>query len=247
MTAAPHSSRVKAQATFEARTLLANGEQLLVSLLLPAVALIALHLTHTPDLGPGRRIDVAVPGVLALAVVSTAFTGQAIATGFDRRYGVLRLLGVTPLGSRGLMMGKAIAVALVVVAQTIILGLLGWAFGWRPDLVGLPLAMLLLALGCWTFVALALAVAGWLRAEGVLVVANLLWVLFAMGGGLLLPSSQYPSAWAAIVRWLPTGLLGDGLRAALAGVGSVWWPLLGLTLWGALLTFLASRVFRWSD
>lgn len=244
---APESQRVLSQAKFEARTLLANGEQLLVSLLLPAFALVGLHYASAPSLGSGRRIDLAVPGVLALATVSTAFTGQAIATGFDRRYGVLRLLGVTPLGSRGLMAGKAIAVALVVAAQTVILGGLGFTFGWHPHLAGGLPAVALLVLGCWVFVALALTVAGWLRAEGVLVVANLLWVLFAAGGALLLPSGQYPSAWATIVRYLPTGALGDGLRAALTGTGGYGLSMVVLAGWGVVLTLVASRVFRWSD
>lgn len=245
--AAAPAHRVRAQGLFEARTLLANGEQLLVSLFLPALALIGLHFAATPDLGPGRRIDVAVPGVLALAVVSTAFTGQAISIGFDRRYGVMRLLGVTPLGSRGLMIAKAVAVAVVVAAQTVILGALGLAFGWHPSAAGAVVAVIFLLLGCWVFVALALLVAGWLRAEGVLVVANLLWVLFAVGGGLLLPTSQYPSAWGSIAKWLPTGALGDGLRASLQGNGGWVLPLVILCAWGALFTAAASRVFRWSD
>lgn len=246
-TAAPASTRVRAQGAFEARTLLANGEQLLVSLLLPAMALLALHFTSSPDLGSGQRIDLAVPGVLALAVVSTAFTGQAIAIGFDRRYGVLRLLGVTPLGSRGLLLAKALAVAAVVLAQTLILSVMGLVLGWHPHWGGAPLAVVFLALGCWVFVALALVVAGVLRAEGVLVVANLLWVLFAVGGGLLVPHETYPSFWGSVVRFLPTGALGDGLRAALAAHGSAVMPLIVLVVWGALLSALASRTFRWSD
>lgn len=244
---APASARIRAQALFEARTLLANGEQLLVSLLLPAMALVALHLSSTPDLGAGRRIDLAVPGVLALAVVSTAFTGQAIATGFDRRYGVLRLLGVTPLGSSGLVPAKALAVGGVVLVQTLVLSVLGLFLGWGPHASGWPLALVFLALGCWVFVALALAVAGRIRAEGVLVVANLLWVIFAAAGGLLVPSAGYPEWWASIVRFLPTGALGDGLRAALAGHGGVWVPLVVLVVWAAALTAVARSTFRWSD
>lgn len=245
--AAPSKKRVAAQGAFEARTLLANGEQLLVSILLPAFALLGLHFASTPDLGPGRRIDLAVPGVLALAVVSTAFTGQAIAIGFDRRYGVLRLLGVTPLGSRGLMFAKALAVALVVVFQTLVLGGLGLALGWHPHWAGVLAALVMLALGCWAFVALALVVSGRIRAEGVLVLANLLWVLFAVGGGLLIPTSRYPGVWAKIADYLPTGALGNGLRAALTDTGTVWLPALILTIWAAIFTALATKLFRWSD
>ncbi len=46
-------------------------------------------------------VDVFTPGVLALAVMSTAFTSLAIATGFERRYGVIKRLGASPLPRSG--------------------------------------------------------------------------------------------------------------------------------------------------
>lgn len=247
MSATP-AGRIRAQAGYETRTLLANGEQLLVSLVLPSLALLGLHLSSVPDLGGGRRIDLAVPGVLALAVVSTAFTGQAIATGFDRRYGVLRFLGTTPLGRSGLLWGKALGVLTVVALQTLALGGLGLLLGWRPHWAGLPVALILMLLGTWTWVALALLLAGALRAEAVLAVANLIWVLVAGVGGLLLPSSKLPAGLGALAHWLPSGALGDGLRSALGGsLPQAWLPILALTAWGAIATVLAMRTFDWSD
>lgn len=241
-------ARIRAQATFEGRTLLSNGEQLLVSLVLPALALVGLAISTAPDLGPGRRLDLAVPGVLALAVVSTAFTGQAISTGFDRRYGVLRLLGTTPLGRSGLLAGKAIAVLTVVAAQTVLLSALGLAFGWHPQLAGIAVAVVLLVLGSAVWVALALALSGVLRAEATLAVANLIWVLLAAGGGLLVPSDRFPTGVADVIRLLPSGALGDGLRAALTGHDvSAIGPIVVLLCWGALGAFLVTRFFRWSD
>jgi len=240
--------RARSQAGFEIRTLLSNGEQLLVSLLLPALALVGLAVSKSPDLGPGRRVDVVVPSVLALAVVSTAFTGQAIATGFDRRYGVLRLLGVTPLGRSGLLIGKALAVVVVVALQTVVLGVLGACFGWHPDALGLLVGLGIMLIGTWTWVALALLVSGVMRAEAVLAVANLLWVLFAGLGGLLLPTHKYPEAAGAIVRLLPSGSLGDGLRDAMTGqFGSLGEPVLVLLVWGAILTAATAATFRWDD
>ena len=115
--AAARPARVFAQGRFETLTLLRNGEQLLVSVVLPAMALVGLTLSPYPALGDVHRIDVTAPGVLALAVASTAFTGQAISTAFDRRYGVLRMYGVSPLGRSGLLMGKLIAVGAVLLVQ----------------------------------------------------------------------------------------------------------------------------------
>lgn len=242
---APASARLLAQATFETRTVLGNGEQLLVSLILPALALIGMVHTDVPDLGAGARIDLATPGVLALAVVSTAFTGQAIATAFDRRYGLLRLLGVTPLGARGLLGGKAIAVLSVIAVQLVLLGILAAALGWRPSAAGIPAALLLIVLGAWAFVALALILAGTLRSEAVLAVANLVWVLLLVGGGLVAPTDKL-GAWGSVAALLPSGALGDGLRQALTGVGFPIAPTLILLAWAVVGTAVASRLFRWS-
>ncbi len=246
-TPASARARIGAQASFEAQTLLRNGEQLLVSLILPALALLALAFTHSPALGDGRRIDIAVPGVLALAILSTAFTGQAISTGFDRRYGVLRLLGVSPLGRSGLLVGKAGAVLLVEAIQLVTLGVLGLALGWQPSLVGLPAAVVFWLLGTWVFVALALLLAGALRAEAVLALANLIWVLLLGLGGVVLPRHVLAEPIAAVVGGLPSAALGDGLRAAfLTGTFDAWSALV-LFGWGLAATALCLRTFSWSD
>jgi len=245
--AAPARDRVLAQTRFEATTLLRNGEQLLVAIVLPAMALVGLALSSTPSLGAGRRIDVAVPGVLALAVISTAFTGQAISTAFDRRYGVLRLLGVSPLGRSGLLVAKALAVLTIELLQFIVIGALGLALGWQPHWLGLFPAALLALVGTWTFVALALLLAGTLRAEGVLALANLIWILLLGLGGVIVPPSQLPAGLAHLATLLPSGALADGLRQAFSGGGLAAIPLLVLVAWGAVATYLASRTFRWSD
>ena len=246
-TAAPTRNRVLAQARFETGTLLRNGEQLLVALVLPAMALVGLAVSHSPSLGAGRHIDLAVPGVLALAVISTAFTGQAISTGFDRRYGVLRLLGVSPLGRNGLLVAKALAVLSIELVQGVVIGGLGLALGWHPQWMGLFAGTLVALLGTWAFVALALLLAGSLRAEGVLALANLIWIALLGLGGVIIPRTQMPSGLSHLAAVLPSGALGDGLRAAFVHGQMAGLPLLVLVAWGAVATALASRTFRWSD
>jgi ABC-2 type transport system permease protein len=246
-TAAPARTRVLAQARFEAGTLLRNSEQLLVAVVLPAMALVGLALSQSPSLGPGRRVDLAVPGVLALAVISTAFTGQAISTAFDRRYGVLRLLGVSPLGRNGLLLAKALAVLTIEATQFIVIGVLGLALGWHPQWMGLFAAALLALVGTWTFVALALLLAGTMRAEGVLALANLIWVALLGLGGVIVPRTEMPSGLSHVAALLPSGALGDGMREAFVNGRLAGMPLLVLVVWGAVATALASRTFRWSD
>ena len=242
-TAAPLHRRVLAQAGFETRAVLRNGEQLLLTLVLPVLLLVVLTRTELVRLDTADRIGLVAPGALALAVLSTAFTSQAIATGFDRRSGVLRLLSTTPLGPGGLLAGKALAILAVEVIQVVVLGgVAGW-FGWRPT--GIPAALLLLALGTAAFTSLALLVAGTLQAEAVLAAANLVWVLLLIGGGVLLPVALLPDGLAAVVRLLPSGALGEGLRAALTGQGLAWGPVLVLGAWTVVLSAAARRFFRW--
>jgi ABC-2 type transport system permease protein len=245
--AAPAARRVAAQARFETGTLLRNGEQLLVALVLPCAALLGLAMTSSPSLGPGRRIDLAVPGVLALCVISSAFTAQAIATGFDRRYGVLRLLGVSPLGRGGLLGAKGVAVLAVEALQLVVIGALGLALGWHPAWSGFLWGAVFAVVGSWAFVALALLLAGVLRAEGVLAVANLLWVALLVLGGVIVPRNELPVGLSHLAAVLPSGALGDGLRAAFVHGHLAAAPLLVLVVWAAVATVLASRTFRWSD
>ncbi len=247
--AAPTRARVAAQARFETRTLLSNGEQLLVAVVLPALALLGLTLATGIGIGQAAgepRVDVVAPGVLALAVISTAFTGQAISTGFDRRGGVLRFLGTTPLGRGGLLLARVAAVLVVEVIQFLVLGGLALALGWRPHWSGLPLAMLWWVLGTAASVALALLVAGVLRAEAVLAVANLLWVVM-LGLGVVLPAGRYPAGTATVARLTPGGALGELLRSAFRGTGTPWWEALVLLVWTVAAGAAAARWFRWSD
>ena len=241
------AARVLAQARFEAATLLRNGEQLLVAVLLPAAVLVGLVHAESISLGDGRRVDLAVPGVLALCVISSAFTGQAISTGFDRRYGVLRLLGVTPLGRTGLVLAKAVAVLSVIAVQVVVIGALGAALGWDPALRGIPAALVSLVLGTWAFAALALLLGGTVRAEGVLAVANLLWVALLALGGVVIAGTELPDRFASVVALLPSAALGDSMRAALVEGRVLPGAWLVLTAWALVATVLARRFFRWSD
>lgn len=244
--------RVLAQARFEAAGLLAHGEQLLVSMVLPLLALIGLAYAPFPELAIGpwagaRRIDVLVPGVLALAVMSTAFTGQAILLGFERRWGVLRLLGTTPLGRDGLLAAKALSVLVVLAVQLVVIGTVGLVLGWRPSLLGLVPALAAMVVGAAVFALLAACLGGTLRAEAVLALANLVWVLLAAGGGVLVPAASFPAGMSAVASLLPSAALGDALRDALVHGTLAWGPILVLLVWGVAAAFVARRFLRWSD
>ncbi|MGJ9412458.1 ABC transporter permease [Aeromicrobium sp. CF4.19] len=246
--AAPTTTMVRSQALMELRLLSRNGEQVLLTLVIPLLLLLAAtRAGDVVDLGPGRTIDIATPGVLALAVLSTSFTSLAIATGFERRYGVLKRLGASPLPRWGLLAGKVLAILVLEVVQLTVLVVVALAIGWQPGggLAAFAWLLLLALLGTAAFGALGLLIAGTLRAEATLAVANLVYVLLLVGGGLLVPLERHPDALADVLRLLPSGALGDGLRTAFDTGAPGLLPVVVLTAWAAVATALTARTFRW--
>ncbi len=246
--AAPYPQMLRSQAVMELRLLTRNGEQLLLTLVIPLLLLVVgANADRIVDLGPGRPIDIITPGILALAVLSTSFTSLAIATGFERRYGVLKRLGASPLPRWGLLVGKIAAVVVVEIVQLAVLSAVGLLLGWQPSggLVAVAEMLLLVVLGTAAFGALGLLIAGTLRAEATLAVANLVYVLLLVGGGLLVPLSRYPQSVQHLLELLPSGALGQGLRDTFAGTGPQPLVLVVLTVWALGAGLLVARSFKW--
>ncbi|WP_018656555.1 ABC transporter permease [Actinomadura flavalba] len=243
--AVPLPRMVLAQTGYEVRAMLRNGEQLLLTLIIPVVLLTLFSATSLLDLGPGERVDFLTPGVLALAVMSTAFTGQAIGTGFERRYGVLKRLGATPLPRAGLIAAKTLTVLAVEAIQAVVILAVALLLGWSPH--GDPLSVLaLLLLGTAAFSGFGLLMAGTLRAEATLAAANLVYVLLLAVGGVIFPLDRFPSGVAAVLEFLPIAALAEGLRSVLAdGAAFPGGPLLILLGWAVAGLALAARFFRW--
>jgi len=241
--AAPRARRVLAHARTELAMTARNGEQLLLNLAIPVGLLVAGTLA-----GGRLGLDPTTfpASVLALAVWSASFTSLAIGTAFERRYGVLERLTATPLSRTDLIAGKALATSGIAAAQLVLLAGVAAALGWRPApapaqtlaaLTGVVLAAL-------AFAGFALALAGRLRAEAVLGLANLVYLAGAAGGALLLPASAHPPTVAAVLRLLPFGALGELLRAWASGA-SDWLGVGVLAAWAAVSLFVARKAFRW--
>lgn len=241
---APFARRVWAHATTEAGLILRNGEQALLAVVIPIAILLGGRFL-------GDRLGWAfaetAPSVLALAMWSSCLTTLAIATGFERRYNVLERMAATPLGKPGILLGKGLGIALITGGQVAVLALVAAALGWRPEFTPLSLLAALttgiLAMGA--FAGLALAISGSLRPEATLAVANLLYLL-GMPLGVLLPVSRLPDWAGPAVSALPTGALGEALRAASVGQ-ALGWPVLVAALWCAGMLALAWKVFKWTS
>lgn len=249
-TAAPTLTRVLAQGKFETIAMLKNGEQLMLNIAFPIMGLLALAYTGFLDPWANRygvsRVDIAVPGVLALCVLSTALSGQGIATGFDRRYGVLRFISTTPLGKGGLIAGKVLAVLAVLLIQYLLVGALGQLLGWTATVPGVLMSLPTLLLGAACFTSLGLLIAGTVRAEATLAIVNMAWVLLAAAGGILIPTDRYPTWLGSIIDLLPSAALGNALRGDYIYHSFLLLPHLILVIATVVFTTLAARFFKWS-
>ena len=246
--AAPLATQVLAQTRMETKLLLRNGEQLLLAVVIPVIVLVGgvLAAEHVGLHFPAGAVDTLTPGVLALGVMSTSFTSLAIATGFERRYGVLKRLGASPLPRSGLLMGKVGSLLAVEALQVVVIGAVATLLGWSPSpgVLGVTAAVAVVLVGTAAFASLGLLLAGALRAEATLAAANLVYLLLMAGGAVVIPSSDY-GAFGSFVELLPSGALGNGMRAALMDGAVPVVPLLVLAVWAAVGTVLTSRTFKW--
>ncbi|MBY8861995.1 ABC transporter permease [Nocardia sp. CA2R105] len=232
---------LRALTRLELKLFLRNGEQLMLNMLIPLAVLIGLCVTPFGHLASPRAGTV-VPGVIALAVVSSAFTGQAIAVGFDRRYGALKRLGATIAPPWAIIVGKLSAVTGVVALQTLLIGVVGFCLGWQPSVLGLATMVVVIVIGAAAVAATGLLLGGSLRAEIVLPLANILWFVQTGLCGLALVSSP-SKPWIAVIDITPMGALATGLRAAADSRIDI--PAIAvLAVWGVVATALARRTFK---
>ncbi|HEX5015375.1 MAG TPA: ABC transporter permease [Candidatus Limnocylindrales bacterium] len=223
-----------------------RGENLLAIAVIPIAALVFFSTVSFLDVPSDPAVDWILPGTLALAVIASGLVNLGIATAYERSYGVLKRLGGSPLGRSGLIAGKLVSVAVVVAIQTVGLVAAATLIGWRPGPgVGPLLFLAALAGGTVTFTGLGLLLAGTLRAEATLALANGLFLVALLLGGILVPTSSLPPAVAAIADLLPAAALAELLRVALGAGGSVMPAALVLVAWGVGAIVLAARTFRW--
>ena len=235
-----------AQVQVETLLTLRRGESVIVTLGIPVGILVFFGTVDLVDTGYKEPLDFLVPGVLALAVMSTAMVSLGIATGFERRYGVLKRLGTTPLGRSGLLTGKTLTVVAVEAVQSLLLVAAGVALGWSPA-GGILSAVLIMLLGTVAFAGLGLLMAGSLRAEATLAAANGAYLTLLLLGGMAFPLDRLPLALEDLARVLPAAPLAECLRGALTGTGIPGARLAILAGWAVLAPLLAARRFTWEE
>ena len=235
-----------AQLKSELRVIARNGEQLLVIIGIPTILLIFFSQVDVLPRGDQNAVDFLLPGILALAVMSTAMVSLGIATGFERSYGVLKRLGATPLGTQRLVLAKSLAVVLVEVVQLLVLVGVGLILGWRGDLGAVAPVVGAVLLGTLAFAGIGLTLAGTLRGEVNLAAQNGLYLVLLLIGGIMFPLDSLPSWLQNPAELLPSSALADVMRGALTETslnsGAAW---IVLAVWALVAPTAAAKLFRW--
>jgi ABC-2 type transport system permease protein len=236
-------SVLRSQVRMEVLLTVRRGEAVVLAMGVPLLVLLGAGLTHATNVPGGDRLAFVVPGVLALTVMSTAFTGQAITTGYERSYGVLKRLGASPLTRPGLLFAKTSAVLGLIVVQLLVLALVGAAVGWRPHLGQLPAAIGVTVLATAAYSGLALLLASVLRPETTTAAATLIYVLMLAAGGIMFAAPDLGTAgWFLLPLAAHAEALRDTLSHDTSVPGAIW---LSLALWAAVFVTAAARKFKW--
>ena len=236
-------SQLRQELTVMAR----NGEQLLLLIGIPVLLLVFFSQTNVLPTDGLANIDFLMPGILSLAIMSTAMVSLGIATGFERSYGVLKRLGTTPLGTKRLVAAKVVATCCIEITQLLALVAVGLILGWSPSSINLPSLLLALVLGTSCFAGLGLIMAGRLRAEINLAAQNGLYLVLLLLGGILIPNSELPKSIAWLAEVLPSSLLSELLRGIFGNNDLKITDLASLAIWAIGACLVAVFSFKWSD
>ena len=238
---------VVAQTKIELAMTLRRGESLMVTLAIPVGILVFFGQVNPLTAVKGDPVDFLVPGVLALAVMASAMVSLGIATGFERRYGVLKRLGSTPLSRGGLLAAKTLNVLALELLQVGVIVGTGLALGWNTDAARVGVAIGLLLLGTIAFAGIGMFMAGTLRAEANLALANALFLVLMFLGGMAYPLAKLPTAVAAIARLLPAAALAECLRAVLESTAFPIGAFTVLLVWTVAAPLAAAHWFTWEE
>ena len=236
-------SQLRQELTVMAR----NGEQLLLLIVIPIMLLVFFSQTDFLTTTSENKIDFLMPGIISLAVMSTAMVSLGIATGFERSYGVLKRLGTTPLGTRRLVLAKVAAICAIEIAQLVLLIFVGQLLGWNPSQVNLVQILVLLLIGTSCFAGIGLTLAGRLRAEINLAAQNGLYLALLLLGGIFVSNDELPKTLGDVAQVLPSSLLSSLLRNSFTSNQIATTDLIALCVWALSACAFAVISFKWSD
>ena len=236
-------SRIVALTRTDLQVAARDGEQLLLTLGLPILLLVFFSKVDIVPTGDGEPVDFLTPGIISLALLSVAFVRLAIGLGFDRGFGAIKRLAITPLRVNEFLASKLATTAILFGIQLILLVAIALAIGWRPQVsITIPLVIML---GLVAFSGLAFVVASIVEGLTSLALANALYIILLLLSGLVFELERMPGWLQAVVKLLPSTALAELLRSGFSGTSGAGWAWLCLTFWAVGTPVLAARLFRW--
>ena len=241
---------VAALTAMELRLVSRRGENLFATLVIPAVVLVLFGTVGLLPIPGNRAVDFLLPGSITLGIIATCLVSLGITTAYDRSYGVLKRLGGSPLSRGELIAARVLTVLAVELVQVaLLIATAALVLGWTPSSTA-SLAWLVVAalLGSGAFAGLGLLLAGTLRAETVLALANVLFLAFITLGGVIVPVERLPEPLAALTSILPAAPLSELLRFALGSSGTSDVPVAPLVVlggWAAATLAATAATFSW--
>jgi ABC-2 type transport system permease protein len=199
----------------------------------------------------GRQddLDVIVPGIAGMSVMSTTFTAIAMNLTFLREQGILKRVRGTPMSSSAYLAGlagNAITNTALQVAIVVVAGRVAFGTGWPHDVLSM---LVFVAVGAACFAALGVALSHVIpNFESAPAYVNAVFLPTVMISGVFYDADNAPAILRDIAQGLPLKHLIDGLSGAMVrgeGVGSHGVALLVLGVWGAVGAVLAVRGFSW--
>ena len=196
-------------------------------------------------------LEVLVPGIAGMAIMTTTFTALAFGVTFLREQGVLKRIYGTPMPAFsyfGGLIGSAVLNAVVQVALVVLIGHFVYDLGWPRDWLGL---IAFTAAGVVAFASLGIAFTHVIpNYDAAAAYVNAVFLPLIFISGTFYSSDELPAFLDGIASALPLKHAIDGLRDAMVigdGLGSELGHLLALAAWAAVGVTLAVRYFRWEQ
>ncbi len=175
-------------------------------------------IASTPGFPPGDAYQILVPALLIqLGMFGSLFAGFSLIQ--EYRSGVVERMRVTPVSRTALLLGRSMRDVVVLVVQGILLTTVALFFGLRAPVLGVLIALVLVAIVALATSAASYAMALQLKSEDALApLLNTIVLPLLLLSGILLPMTLAPAWLFGLSRINPFVYIVDAERAVFRGV-----------------------------
>jgi ABC-2 type transport system permease protein len=199
--------------------------------------------------GQQADLNVIVPGIAGMSVMSSTFVSLAYNLTFLRERGILKRLRGTPLASSAYLAGiaaNAITNTVLQVGVVLVAGRVFFGIPWPGDWIAL---LVFLAAGVICFAGLGVALSHAIpNSESAPAYVNAVFLPMIMLAGVFYDEESAPAVLRDLAAVMPLKHLIDGLSGAIVhgeGLADHVVALVALALWAAVGVLLAVRGFSW--